>query len=1046
MKLSVSVRRAAEAAGLLGEEYEFEAFLNSWATWGEHRLATRAYGLDTKTDIRAAELTLPSDPSQVRGDEALWLKQMAHTLPSGVDAIDEANKEAQVKREIWAGTLRLPLDMLLEAAKKGETLSCPTIHTQLHSEFTNELLALQQAGLFDKAWSREETNAGATLCAYKGTLQVTPHLVAGSRQGPRAVDALLQGLRAAQAREGRNGTLMYNSDLMQREHAKALGAAVDSYVADFVGNDKQPPKYALGQEATLEHLHVPYYVSEFGPMPLGAMLQHRLRDRTASTAAERAHYSPTRESAQFANEQLRSACQRLGMDPQEFVAEVKAQMTQSPSDPAHRPGFLKAVDVVGEMGTFAANRVQYTADQGYPNRAALPLVEHIRAATALVADNKLNEAREHAAEIMAAIRHPHVTQLSSRIHTQLKSLKTPYNILARAAQVGSTPWRARSMRLLANTPPMEEKAPKRPALAHECELMDPQPAMGTCFSDDCDAMGGTAADTVRNLPALAQAVSEREAPLLHAAAAIVSKYYVFSGIASVSGGYVDTNGVDLSAEERRKITDLPMIGDDLDKRTKPGGHAIGVLVSKAVVADALARAGDAKGAALVSKGLQSAAWERRSPIYILEGTASSDGYVLPMGEIGEAVLASGGDARKVEQEAAARKGFLKGLLAQATERKDNPPALVKNSNLEGLSFYASKQDPKRRISNFYLGMGLISSPDLAKLDPRLGALALVDVKAQTRGAEMGRFLRMPFEGAQSEVGLVPAYSRLTAAQWDRFLNPVVACIQNQMPLAQSDVLATKEAAETAKLRVGQVIPPSVLLTVKGPLETALDRHVLGLLKVQDAGASLATPAQTNMRLQGQYDDTKRGKHYALICAEKLGLIVLIDPMGRPMQSTYLAVDRWKNIPRVAFDAPMERPYLVHCEYESKYYMITAKLRAISIYPWISGMLPMDFYEKYRAYLPNVRLPLRPVLKSHNNTDELAVTAALDADGPPTTPLCFYLDGYTVGKEDKMRATFAELDAAKAKGEIADYTLTRDQPLLGAAAVYTLTVQLPVVSQ
>jgi hypothetical protein len=46
----------------------------------------------------------------------------------------------------------------------------------------------------------------------------------------------------------------------------------------------------------------------------------------------------------------------------------------------------------------------------------------------------------------------------------------------------------------------------------------------------------------------------------------------------------------------------------------------------------------------------------------------------------------------------------------------------------------------------------------------------------------------------------------------------------------------------------------------------------------------------------------------------------------------------------------------------------------------------------------------------------------------------------------MRATFAELDAAKAKGEIADYTLTRDQPLLGAAAVYTLTVQLPVVSQ
>jgi hypothetical protein len=84
----------------------------------------------------------------------------------------------------------------------------------------------------------------------------------------------------------------------------------------------------------------------------------------------------------------------------------------------------------------------------------------------------------------------------------------------------------------------------------------------------------------------------------------------------------------------------------------------------------------------------------------------------------------------------------------------------------------------------------------------------------------------------------------------------------------------------------------------------------------------------------------------------------------------------------------------------------------------------------------VRLPLRPLLKSAAGTPALPTT--------PTTPLCFYLDGYTVGQEEKMRATFAELDAAKAKGEIEGYTLTRDQPLLGAAAVYTLTVSLPVV--
>jgi hypothetical protein len=123
-------------------------------------------------------------------------------------------------------------------------------------------------------------------------------------------------------------------------------------------------------------------------------------------------------------------------------------------------------------------------------------------------------------------------------------------------------------------------------------------------------------------------------------------------------------------------------------------------------------------------------------------------------------------------------------------------------------------------------------------------------------------------------------------------------------------------------------------------------------------------------------------------------------------------------------------------------MVTAKMRAISIYPWQSGLMPAAFSEKYRAYLPNVR---RPLVKSALPLD---VNAPLENNSAghnhPTTPLCFYLDGYTVGQEAKMRATFAELDAAKAKGEIEGYTLTRDQPLLGAAAVYTLTVQLPVV--
>ena len=1134
MKLALQVRRANEAAGLVGEQYEFDPFLNTWATWGEHRLATRTTGLDV--DLPA--LALPSDPSQVRGDEAVWLDQKAHTLPSGVDAIDEANKEAHAIREIAAGSVRVPLDMLLEAALEGQTIPCPVVHTQLHSEFSTKLLALQQADLLPKN-DQDLLDRGATLCSYKGTLQVTPLL----RQEPQAAKALLQALKVAQ----KKGThLQYNSPEMQQQHAKGLGLAVDSYVTDFVTSEETKAKYPLGKEATLEHLHFPYHVSAFGPMPLGAMLQLRLKDRPWSTAAERAFYVPTKASALFANEQVRSACARLGMDPSEFVAEVKAQMTQSASDPTHRPGFLKAVDVVGETGTFVANRVQYTADQGYPNRAALDLVHHLDAAADALAEGKMDVAKEHAAEVAAALAHPNVGQITSRIHRHLKGLKTPYNTLARAAQVGSTPWRCRSMRLRGT----EVEKAKGPALAHECELTDAQPALGLCYSEDCDAVAGTSADTVRNLPTLAAAVSAAEAPYLHAAAAIVNKYYVFTGIASVSGGYVDTNGKDLSDVERRKITDLPIIGDELDKRTKPGGHAIGVLIAKAVVADALARAGDTRGAALATGGIQSAAWERRSPIYILEGTASSDGYVLPMGEIGEAVLPSGGDTLKVQEEAATRKAFLKGLLAQ-----EATPALVKNSNLEGLGFYATKQDPQRRVSNFYLGMALLSSPDLAALDPRLGALALVDVKAQTRGAEMGRFLRMPFEGQQSEVGLVPAYSRVTRAQWDRVLNPVVACILNQMPLAQSDVVLPQKEKEVGQ-KVGQIIPPSVVLAAAGraigsamPLGVMLgeleeldppalgyyyvyslpsDRRRLHVLigpdgsPVQTVHSTIdssalipdgayvtgdpflifvrkedkfvmrtryfigalsefyarATPARFRERFSrflpprpaapvsvndspppiaagavpigGNYDPAtpiNPASYRVVDFGARTGAFVLVGPFGALHATNHVAT-RKVEIPREAYGAAFPHPWVVYVRSEESFYLVTAKTGAVRVaLGWDATEKNPDsrriLLKAYGDYLPrHIRDKLRSALPS---VKALASNVAT-SDATTTTPLCFYLDAPTISKEDKMRAIFAELDAAKGKGEIEGYTLTRDQPLLGAAAVYTLTVQLPVVSQ
>jgi hypothetical protein len=971
--LTVHATRVEEEAGLLGGDFEFDPFLGSWASWGALRRARCTGGLSTQAPVLANEVELP-EPSAVRGDEALWLKQMVHTMPSGVEAIDVANTGHE-KRELSAGTARVPLEQLLRAATKGETLTVPLIHTQLHAEFTGRLRALR-GGAADALGPLDDGAIAtlATVIAYKGqvTLAATFEKVGSHTQAATRVLAALE--RAKETK----GKLFYNSPQMVKAHSDMLTELLDSYVHDYVGDEKRAPVYPLGEEKTLEHLHVPHVVSEFGPMPLGAMAQHRAYDRLFLGKESARFYEPTKDSALFANDQLRSAALRVAMEPAAFVDEVRAHLTQSPTDPTHRPGFVQAVDLIGEMGTFAANRINYTVDQGYPNRAALELVGRITAAEEAVA-KRAQVVSAGVAALGAIARHPAIVQLAGALHAQLKH--TPYTMLHQALRTSSSGWRARSYRVAGGDTPSTTPSP-----VQEFEVMDPYPAFGLGHADDCDAMAITAADVVRHLPHLAEVVTREEAPLLHAAADVVRKYYVFIGIASVSGGYVDTNGADLSLEERRKISDLPMIGDDLDKRTKAGGHAIGLLVARAVVADALSRAGIQHP---IGTAGDFAAWEKRSPIYILEGTASTDGYVLPIGEIGEAVLPAGGDARALEKAATARKAFLKTLATKADES-----ALLKHSSVEGLSFYAVKQDPRRRISNFYLGVGLLSSPDLAALDPRLGALAVVDVKQKTRGAEMGRFLRMPFDPA-SAVGFAPVYSRVSKERWEKVVAPVLECIQNQMPLARTDVLESHEEAQVARLRVAQVIPPQVVLAAHGgqlALSEAFDRHAKGLARRLSIAGNFGKPEVEH--------------------------VLHIAAGSRPQEKKWAISNlRFERVVVKALPIPYLDPtrlYVVYVESNGKYYFGNARETMKEIRRVIS--VDAAYWEaRYGRFC-----------RGENN----------DCAAP--APLCFYLEPHTVADAEAMRAIFKELDSKKAAGELSHYTITRDRPLLGASDVYTLT--------
>ena len=278
-------------------------------------------------------------------------------------------------------------------------------------------------------------------------------------------------------------------------------------------------------------------------------------------------------------------------------------------------------------------------------------------------------------------------------------------------------------------------------------------------------------------------------------------------------------------------------------------------MSKAAVALALQRGGTdlAKDLPALHRALQEAsAADRRAPTLVLEGTASIDPLVLSAGEVARAVMPTGGDAQKFEAEAVTRKGFFKSLLpgsaaaelgssvsvaASATPAEKSP--LLEHAHAEGLSFYETPQDEERRVNGFYMGINIGNSGELYAMNPAYGHLHFVDPVAMTRGGEFGEILRLPFASAP-KLALVPTFRDVTKKQWDMDIRPVMACIQNQMPLAAVDFYANDKEAERASLRTLCRLPAYQLthglpqslssLSLATLLERQAQAHVLRTLR------------------------------------------------------------------------------------------------------------------------------------------------------------------------------------------------------------------------
>ena len=314
--------------------------------------------------------------------------------------------------------------------------------------------------------------------------------------------------------------------------------------------------------------------------------------------------------------------------------------------------------------------------------------------------------------------------------------------------------------------------------------------------------------------------------------------------ASVTAALFNTAGEKMT---KKDIKDLPVFGDAVDTASSVAGHLHGLWLALVQMALALQRAGHDLERDLppLAKALrEAAAWEFHVPVYVLEGTGGIEPMVLPTGEW------SANDPQMMAQMKATR------TLYETAAKV--APTLVANARFRGLGFYDAPQEPDRRLSTFYRGVSMLMSRKLMAMNPLYGVVAFINCKTQTRGLDIGAVLRdmgKPDGGPQA-VGLVSAFASdptIGRAVWDAEVEPLIACLMNQMPLsvygrflpaqtarpartraptALESALPERATAAEALARIGHPLTLRTLLAMEqcppAELGLALDRHSAGL--------------------------------------------------------------------------------------------------------------------------------------------------------------------------------------------------------------------------
>jgi hypothetical protein len=301
--------------------------------------------------------------------------------------------------------------------------------------------------------------------------------------------------------------------------------------------------------------------------------------------------------------------------------------------------------------------------------------------------------------------------------------------------------------------------------------------------DDCEGMDNTAMTIIRAFSWGRQDLGSKwESSLLGAAQLLLSHTVLYDLGATVTSAYVDTN----NQKVELKQLDLPMVGDEMDRRSRCDGHCHGLWGS---LTDALRRLeagnvgqdvlGKVRTAAIPSGAANFEARDAQRQVLVLEPTGSIEPRILPVKE--SYALSTEMCAKKE-----AERYFLKQLKRGLEERKGlavkdkSVEDLSEMFNGEGLQHYVEKQDPRRRISSFYNEIVHGSSVDLWKrFDISLSQFAFctkVSPGKYCYGVKIADFVR----GAKDNALICPFYENRET--WRTEVLPYIETVQHQLPI------------------------------------------------------------------------------------------------------------------------------------------------------------------------------------------------------------------------------------------------------------------------